>query len=77
MPLATLLQLVQILSAAGSAAVELTKVVEAVRARGDTKLTPAELTTVRSHVEAHVNALTAIPEDAFDEMTALEETSGA
>lgn len=57
MPLATLLQLVQILSAAGSAAVELTKVVEAVRARGDTKLTDEEAAHVQGVVAAHTDAL--------------------
>jgi hypothetical protein len=70
--LAALLQLVQILSGAGAAAVDLAKIVEAVQKRGDTKLTDGEAATVRGHLAAHATAMS-----AYDEMTQLEETSGA
>lgn len=57
MPLAALLQLVQILSAAGSAAVDLTKVVEAVKSRGSSTLTDDEAVYVRSVAAAHAAVL--------------------
>ena len=60
MDLALLLQIVQILSGAGAAAVDLTKIVNAVKARGDTKLTDAETAAVKARVSTHVNGMSGV-----------------
>ncbi len=73
MPIAVVLQLIQILSGAGSAALSIEKLVAAAKSRGDSHLNADETSQVHALVVGHLQTV----HGAYDEMSQLEENSGA